>query len=297
MQMSTWQQSSHATHLLQTCMCTSSLLVIDTLTLLNPMQVLLPALRSDMASLPLPSDRLQSANNAQATKQAENTKPSSQNPSAPLLTRQHCTKVFVQSMASIRAADPTVNLCSHPSRQGGSQQSSAGSSSFMLDAEAAESIAAESITASEAATVADDIPIQPLNKQRADGTCVAPSIGRRSTPFSTSDPSHLSSSNGGQHTSAVATEAFSQQDMPLQDDMTARRSVGDAKDSAEGRRQENLMLGQQVGQQVGQQEPSSSIPGECYGASAGCGEQPDGCQRRPYLTCCVRLSEEKDPHR
>ena len=160
----------------------------------------------------------------------------------------------------------------------------------MLDAEAAESTAAESTTAAEGAAVADDIPIQPLNKQTAEGTCVSPNIGRRSTPFSTSEPSRPSLSIGRQDTSATKTEDFAQQDTILHDDMTACRSMGQAQDSAEGRQQETLM-------QMGQQEPSSSIAGECNGASAGRGEQPDACEQRPYLTCCVRLSEEKEPHR
>lgn len=248
-----------------------------------------------MASLPLPSDRFRPANTAPATKQAKNTESSSPNPSASLLTAQHPSKGSVEPTASTKAADSMVDLCSHPSREGGSQQSSAVSS--MRDAEAAapsaaESTAAESTSASEAAAVADDIPIQPLNKQMADGTCVSPNIGRRSTPFSTSEPSHPSLSKGRQHTSAAATEAFCQQDMTLQNDMTlpSRRSMGDARDSAEGKQQE-------VAMQDNQREPSRSRAGDCNGASAGREEQPEGCEQRPYLACCVRLSEEKEPHR
>ena len=254
------------------------------------MQVLLPALRADMASLPLPSDRLRPANPAQATKQAKNTEFASPNPSASLLTAQHCTKGFAPFL---KAADLTNDLCSHPSRQGGSQQSSAASTSSILDAEAAapsdvESIAAESTTAFEAAAVADDIPIQPLNKQTADGTCVSPNIGRRSTPFSTSEPSCPSAPTRRHDTSATAAEAFSQHGTTLQDDVIlSRRS---ARDLAEGSWQETPM-------QVDQQEASGSMVGDCNGASGGCGEQPDGCEQRRYLTCCVRLSEEKEPHR
>ena len=249
------------------------------------MQVLLPALRSDLASLQLPSDRLRPAKTAQATKPEKNIKPSSQNPSASVLTAQHCTKGFAQPAVSTKAADPTVDIYSHPSRQCGGRQSSAVSPPSSLNAEAAAPSAAESITASEAAAVADDILIQPFNQQSADGTCVSPNIGRRSTPFSTSEPRNLSVSK--QRQDASKAEAFSQQNTTLQDDMIASRSIGDAEELAEGRWQESLM-------QEDQQEPSSSVGGNC---SAGCGEQPGGCEQRPYLSCCVRLSEEKEPHR
>ena len=253
-----------------------------------------------MASLPLPSDRLRLASTTQATRQRKDTKILSQNPRASLPKAQHCSKRFAQPTAGTKATHPTVDVCCHPSRQGGSRQSSAVSTSSMLDAEAdvpsaaestaAESTAAESVAAAEAAAVADDIPIQPLNKQTADGTCVSPKIGRRSTPFSTSEPSHLSASKERQDASATTAEGFSQQNTTLQGDMIASRSMGDAKDLAEGRWQEGIM-------QEDQQEPSSAIAGDCTGASADSGDQPDGCEQRPYLTCCVRLSEEKEPHR
>lgn len=338
--------------------------------LANSLQVLLPALRSDMASLPLPSDRLQPANPLQAIKQGTDSTASRQNPGASSLTSQHCTKDSAQPTASAIAAAPTADLCGHPTKQGCTPQSSAMSTAFTLDAEAAHSTAAQSVAAqahlaaaqahstaaqataaqsaaaqaqstaaqsaaaqataaqataqataqsataqatagqstaaqahssttqaqspvakstaaSRAATAADDIPIQPVNNQTADGPRISPSIGRRSTPFSTSEPESSRPSKRRQDASAATPEALSQHDRPLQSDVAVSRSIGDAMDLAENRQQE----------QATQQGPTSSVAKACCGTIAESGQLPKGCAQRPYLTCCVRLSEEKEPHR
>ena len=308
--------------------------------LANSMQVLLPALRSDMASLPLPSDRLQPADSLQAIKQGTDTKASRHHPDASLLTNQYDTEDSAQPTASAIAAAPTADLCGHPTRQGCTPQSSAMSTASTLDAEAAQSTAVQSAgtqsaaahspaarspadqahltadqaqstdaqaqaqspaaqaqapaakatTACQAATAADDIPIQPLNNQTADGPCISPSIGRRSTPFSTSEPESSRPSKSRQDASAVTPEALSQHDRPLQRDVAVSRSMGDAKELAESRQQDKL-------QQATQQGPSSSVANDCCETGAESGELPKDCEQRPYLTCCVRLSEEKEPHR
>ena len=266
------------------------------------MQVLLPALRSDMASLPLPSDRLQPANTAQPSDQCTDSHSSGPILSPSLLDRQHCTKGFAQSIVSTTAT-PTAGHCTHPGSQSGSQQSSAVSTASMLEAEAAESTAAESTaaestasataaesTASATPAAADDLPIQPLNQQTAIGACVSPKVGRRTTPFSTSEPSHQSVASSSQDMPMTATEASTQHDTPMPDAVAASRFVGDAKESAEGGQQDTPM-------QVAQQGTSSSIADECYGSCADVDDPPVDSGQRPYLTCCVRLSVEKEPHR
>lgn len=303
-----------------------------------------------MASLPLPSDRLQPANPLQAIKQGTDIKASWHNPGASLLTSQHCLENSAPPTVSAIAAAPTADLCGHPTRQGYTPQSSAVSTASMLDAEAAQSIDAQSAAvqstavqstaaqstaaqstpaqaqsfaaqaqsstppaqspaaqalsstthaqspaakappASQAATAADDIPIQPLNNQTADGACISPSIGRRSTPFSTSEPESSRPSKRRQDASAVTPEAFPQHDSPLQSDVAVSRSMGDAKELVESRQQDKL-------QPATQQGPTSPVANDCCGTGDESGELPKDFEQRSYLTCCVRLSEEKEPHR
>lgn len=229
------------------------------------MQVLLPALRSDIASLPLPSDRLQRAHAPPPTEQETESQPSS-------LTRPH--KDPGQPTAST-PAPPAAASRSQRSSHGSSQQSLAVSTSGRRAIEAA-----ESTSASAAPATPDDIPIQPLNKQTAIGACVSPKVGRRTTPFSTSEPSHQSVPASRQDT--AATHTAPQHDTPMQDATVANRAISNAQDLSGDSQQDTAMQG-------------SSTGDECQGSCWGSEEHPSG--HRSYLTCCVRLSVEKEPHR
>lgn len=229
------------------------------------MQVLLPALRSDIASLPLPCNRLQHAHAPPPTEQCRDSQPSS-------ITRHH--KGPGQPTAS-STAPPAAASCSHLSGHGSSQESLAVSTSGRLDVEAA-----ESTSASAAPAAPDDIPIQPLNKQTAIGTCVSPKVGRRTTPFSTSEPSHQSVPASRQDT--AATPAAAQHDTPMHDATAVNRAIGNAQELSGDSQQHTAMQG-------------ASTADECQGSCWGSEEHPSGA--RSYLTCCVRLSVEKEPHR
>lgn len=234
------------------------------------MQVLLPALRSDLASIPLPSDSLQPASPAPLTDQCMDSHPMA-------LTSHHLRRTGHSTAAT--TAPPAVHKHGRPGNQASSQQSSAVSTCFRLGAEAA-----ESTSASRPPATPDNVPILPLNTQTAMGSCVSPKVGRRTTPFSTSEPSHQSVPESRQDTAATA--AVLQHDSLMQDATVASTFVGDVQESSVDSQQDTAM-----------QAASNATADECHGSCGEPEERSDGCRHRSYLTCCVRLSVEKEPHR
>lgn len=120
------------------------------------------------------------------------------------------------------------------------------------------SASAEDVDA--AAAAADDCPIRALNKQTSNGSCVSPKIGRRSTPFSTSDMTQDESAPPTV-TSDGQPESFN--------------ASGDCAAALQ----------------------NGTLLHTDFAPHAVTGGQSHDCQPRPYLTCCVRLSPEKEPHR
>lgn len=178
--------------------------------------VLLPALRSDMAALPLPWDM-----------HSQQSKPNAiGNVSA------------AGSMPSGHASEPQV-----------AQDSGQPSASAAAAPAKSDESSASTADASAAAKAVDESPMKSLIKQTSVGTRISPSIGRRTTPFSTSNVS----------------------DSP-------KTALGE---SDFVRALENHHVSADLFQQ---------------GSASGGGPSHD-CQYRPFLTCCVRLSPEKEPHR
>ena len=103
--------------------------------------------------------------------------------------------------------------------------------------------------ASAAAKAVDESPMKSLIKQTSVGTRISPSIGRRTTPFSTSDVSDSTHSASGESEFVRALEHH------------------------------------HVSADLFKQ------------GSASGGDPSHDYQYRPFLTCCVRLSPEKEPHR
>ncbi|KAA6428956.1 MAG: hypothetical protein FRX49_01066 [Trebouxia sp. A1-2] len=112
-----------------------------------------------------------------------------------------------------------------------------------------------------AARAVDESPIRSIIKQTSLGARVSPSIGRRTTPFSISTPND---SDGVESS--------------VDDQSTFVRALQDHHASADG------LLHQEVSSQ------------ECMAPAHYAESSNDSCSR-PYLTCCVRLSPEKQPHR
>lgn len=103
----------------------------------------------------------------------------------------------------------------------------------------------------------DNTPIRALVKQTSDGTRVSPSIGRRSTHFSTSSEDSL------------LRDRQTDCAQPLEDD------------AASDVTQNGWHLHRDVA-------PHAAGGGQKHECHVG---------PRSYLTCCVRLSPEKEPHR
>lgn len=126
--------------------------------------VLLPALRSDMAAIPLPTDQhLQPDRPPSASTQGEQ-----------------------QSTGSNTAAEPTGVQTSMDIDNNSGQSTAAVAASLQQTS--------GSSTASDiAARAVDESPIRPVIKQTSSGSCVSPIIGRRTTAFSSSSASSLES--------------------------------------------------------------------------------------------------------
>ena len=129
------------------------------------------------------------------------------------------------------------------------QDSSQPAASAAAAREKSDESSASTADANAAAKAIDESPMKSLIKQTSVGARISPSIGRRTTPFSTSD---VSDSTG----SALGESDF----------------VSALKDH-------------HVAADLLQQAGASGV------------DQSHECQYRPFLTCCVRLSPEKEPHR
>ncbi len=149
------------------------------------------------------------------------------------------------SNASLTAQDSSQPAASAAAARGANDDSSASAATSEMTAKAV-----------------DESPIRSVIKQTSIGAHVSPSIGRRTTPFSTSTPND---------TDGVESS-------PADDQATFLRALQDHHATADGL--------------LHQEAPSQ----DCM-APAQCAEPSHGSCSRPYLTCCVRLSPEKEPHR
>jgi len=193
-------------------------------------QVLLPALRSDMAALSLPCDMDVKHNKLESTHTVS--------AACTMLPRAH-------SNASITA-------------QYSSQPAATAAAAGDAHNDSPPSTATSEITA----RAVDGSPIRSVVKQTSFGARVSPSIGRRTTPFSTSAPND----SDGIESSLV------------DDQSTFALALQDHHATADG------LLHQEV------------LSQDCM-APAQDAEPSHDSRSRPYLTCCVRLSPEKEPHR
>ena len=191
-------------------------------------QILLPALRSDMAALSLPYDM------EVQHKQLESTHTVS--PACTALLKAH-------SNDSIAAQDS-------------SQPAATGAAARGANVDLSPSKATSEMTAK----AVDESPIRSVVKQTSFGARVSPSIGRRTTPFSTSTPN----------------ESDGIESSPADEQSTFLHALQDYH--ADG--------------SLHQEAPSPDCMAPAQDAEPSC----DSCSR-PYLTCCVRLSPEKEPHR
>ena len=193
-------------------------------------QVLLPALRSDMAALSLPYDMDVQHNKLESThtvSAACNTQPN------------------VHSDASTAAQDSSQPVTTVAAARG-----------------AHDDLSPSKATSEMTAKAVDESPIRSVVKQTSFGARVSPSIGRRTTPFSTSTPD----------------DSDGVESSPGDDQSTFLRALQDHHAAADG------MLYQEA--------PSQ----DCMAPAQYAEPSQDSCSR-PYLTCCVRLSPEKEPHR
>lgn len=189
-------------------------------------KVLLPALRSDMAALSSPYDMKVKHNKLESTHTVS--------AACTALPRAH-------SNDSIAAQDS-----SQPAADKGARGDSSGSTA----------------TSEMTARAVDESPIRSVVKQTSIGARVSPSIGRRTTPFSTST---VSDSDGVEPS-------------PANDQSTFALALQDHHAAADG------LLHQEAASQ------------DCMAPAHYAEPSRDSCSR-PYLTCCVRVSPEKEPHR
>ncbi len=193
-------------------------------------QVLLPPLRSDTAALSLPYDmevqhkKLESTHTVSA---ACNMQP-----------KEH-------SDASTAAQDSSQPAATAAAVRGANDDSSPSKATSEMTAKAV-----------------DESPIRSVIKQTSLGARVSPSIGRRTTPFSTSTPN----------------DSDGVESSPADDQSTFLRALHDHHAAADG---------------LSHQE----APSQDSMAPAQYAEPSHDSCSRPYLTCCVRLSPEKEPHR
>ena len=281
-----------------------------------------------MASLPLPSDRLQPADTLQRT-QDNNNHPNELSLPQTSYDQRLSQYIDVNGNADQYIAGHTASSTSSSGVQQRQHLSSqhllaAPMSHYMQTAGPASEAASEtgSEALSEAAASADDTPIQPRNKQTAVGSRISPSIGRRTTPFSSSEPDHQSVASSQQAASPQAAEAGSIDTTRMHDPhtesepavtMLGSQQAASPMDSqhsdpmldsqqaaaAAPDQQSVPMTDSQQGatMQTVQQGPNGSLAGAYLGSCAASQERPGGMGWRSYLTCCVRLSVEKEPHR
>ncbi len=193
-------------------------------------QVLLPALRSDMAALSLPYGMEVQHNKLESTHTVS--------AACTVLPRAH-------SNDSIAAQDSSQPAAIAAAARG-----------------AHDDFSTSTATSEMTARAVDESPIRSVIKQTSFGARVSPSIGRRTTHFSTStanDPDGVESS-------------------PVDDQSTFLRALQDHHAAADGL--------------LHQEAPSQ----DCMAPAQYAEPSQDRCSR-PYLTCCVRLSPEKEPHR
>ena len=290
------------------------------------LQVLLPALRSDMASLPLPSDRLQPA----ATWQPSSQDTVSQLPPSSQQTNFGVNPQLAAGNKTSSTAASETGQNSQTGSQAGSKHSSAASITSTMQGAASVSTAGSEALSEAAASVADDIPIQPRNCQTAVGARISPNIGRRSTPFSSSEPADQPMPGSSQeHASTEAHQAGNADDTMMQEAFHASIAMAESQPGASSHADQQAfpMLGPQQPLSDRQDPPlamQSTLAGlqampmdarpqpspmqvaaprqgrSTAGAYLECNprqERPGGEGWRCYLTCCVRLSVEKEPHR
>lgn len=196
-------------------------------------QVLLPALRADMASLPLPHDVPPQPNKPQVT----------QDMPAPC----HMPLEHAHEQSSPQ----------HDSLSVSSAAAASTAASMAATKRIDDQISPSAAEIEAAGKAVDNTPIRALVKQTSDGTRVSPSIGRRSTHFSTSSEDSL------------LRDRQTDCAQPLEDD------------AASDVTQNGWHLHRDVA-------PHAAGGGQKHECHVG---------PRSYLTCCVRLSPEKEPHR
>ena len=296
----------------------------------NTTQVLLPALRSDMASLPLPCDRLQPA----ATPHLDHDDQRSQDVhSQPLRANKTCTSQHADCSSTAGqyiAGHATSCMAASETEERNhlSSQLPAASKSDLMPTAGPASTSASEANSEALSASADDTPIQPRNKQTAVGTRISPNIGRRTTAFSCSEPDHQSVASSQQVTSSPAAEAGSpdstvmhdagidsspsmasesaapimgsQQAAPPMHDWLPVTMLDSQQNASAGHDQHSTPLvgsEQEIAMQSAHQRPNGSLVGAYLGSCIAYQERLDGLGWRSYLTCCVRLSVEKEPHR
>jgi hypothetical protein len=193
-------------------------------------QVLLPALRSDMAALSLPYDMDVQHNKLEST---------------------HTVSAACTTLPRAHSNDSTA-----------AQVSSQPAATAAAASGAHDDLSASTATSEMTARAVDESPIRSVIKQTSIGARVSPSIGRRTTPFSTSTPD---GSDGIESS-------------PVDDQSTFLRALQDHHVAGDG---------------LSHQEAPSQ---DCMAPAQYAEPSQDSCSR-PYLTCCVRLSPEKEPHR
>ncbi|DBA96974.1 hypothetical protein WJX77_003885 [Trebouxia sp. C0004] len=192
--------------------------------------VLLPALRSDMAALSLLYDMDVKRNQLESTHNVS--------AACTVLPRPYSNDLIAAQDSSHPAATAAAARGAH--------------------VDSSPSTATSEMTA----RAVDESPIRSVVKQTSFGARVSPSIGRRTTPFSTSP----------------ANESDRVESSPVDDQSTFLRALQDHHAAADG--------------SLHQEVPSQ----DCM-APAQYAESGHDSSSRPYLTCCVRLSPEKEPYR
>ena len=137
-----------------------------------PLQVLLPALRADMASIPLPSE------------------PACLLPSQP---DRPISDMSQKSQGVQQQAGRTNRLTKLSGAHTSMDIDSDASHSTSVVAASLQQTSGFSTASDMAAGAVDESPIRPIVKQTSSGSCVSPIIGRRTTAFSSSSASSLES--------------------------------------------------------------------------------------------------------